>query len=1100
MARPCIAPSALEDFALRGEGDPAISEHLERCDACRALVEDIRANEQFLAGAAPAIVDGLTASAMELSRFKVDGYEIIAEISRGGQGVVCRAVQKATKRPAAIKMLLAGSLASDRQRGRFDREIEIAAALRHPYIVTVFQSGSTADGLRFVAMEYIEGLPLDAHIRERVPEDARSSKARIDRVMRLFSMIAAGVAHAHGAGVIHRDLKPSNILIDDAGAPHIVDFGLARVVEMSSAYSYSREFAGTPAYAAPEQLDPTLGDVGASTDVYALGLMMYSALTGTHPYPLDASLPDLVRHAVSTPPVAPSKLVARLPGDVETIVLKALSKDPLRRYPSAAALGSDIDDYLSGRPISARRDSAMYVLGRLASRHRGAALAAVFMLLTLAGAALGLALLARDLDHERVTALEALSASNIHRARLMAATGEIQQAEQLLWEEAFAAGVDPNATDLSIERSPAARRATWAMMEYYSRIPRVMRVPFGRLPSRVRFDESGSRIEALGADGVLARWESDGRQLEMTQPVWDIDPGYLSRVSASGAGGMMAVSLPSGLRAYDAYTRAWVTPPNPSVTNARMVLLTPDGAHLAVHDASGRVQILDPQTWEVTATLIEPGGANGSMLFSRNGAYMVIEIRGPSGGSIRRWSTADWSEISPPMTASRVPRVAFELPQNPAISNDGRWIAAGLGGNVAFWSADSPDIPVIALAHRASVNGVWFSDDASMAVSASPDGDMFVWELPEARLAVRWRNGDRALCVDIRRDLGKVAVADEGGFVSVYELRPHPWNERFPVPPDGTLALAVSDDGQRIAWGGLKGVITVLDRPTGATIEIQGHDALLTALRFLPGDRGLVSAGLDGAVRIWDPRTGAALRTIDEGLPGLWSVAANSANDRVIATGVEGEIFSWGLGDGASRVDLTEGSARVPMADFSPSGANFVAVSVDGTAALWDTASNRVVHRLLGHTAAVRAAAFSPDGTVVATGSDDRTIRFWDTRTGEPAGVIEGLPRDVFRLVFHPSGRLLFCAGRGPEVMVFDVERKENLATLVAHERSVFAMEITPDGNTIITCGEDGWVAVWDLARLRSYVTGNAPPWRAPNPTSRLSSHASSSGEAAPRR
>jgi WD40 repeat protein len=661
----------------------------------------------------------------------------------------------------------------------------------------------------------------------------------------------------------------------------------------------------------------------------------------------------------------------------------------------------------------------------------------------------------------------------------MAATGELQQAERLLWEEAARAGVQPESADLAVERSSVARRATWALMEYYSRIPRVMRVPLGRLPSRVRFDESGSRVEAIGADGALGRWESDGRRLEATRPVWEIDDRHLSRVSASGAGGLMVVALPSGLRTFDAYTREWLTPPNADVTDVRMAQLTPDGAQVVVHDGAGGVKILDPRTWQVIATLIEPGGANGSMWFSNNGAFLAIEVRDPSGGSVRRWSTNDWSEILPPLTATRVQRVAFELPQNPAISNDGQWIAAGMGGNVAFWDADRPDDPVIALAHRASVNGIWFSDDASMAVTASPDGDIFVWDLPEARQFVRWRNGDRALCVDIRQDLGRVAVADDGGFVSVYELRPHPWNERFPVPPDGTLALAVNDDGGLIAWGGLRGVITVLDRSTGATKEIPAHDGLLTALRFLPGDRGLVSAGLDGAVRLWDVDTGAMLRTIDEGLPGLWSVAANAKNNRVIATGVQGEIFSWELG-GSSREELTGGSARVPMADFSPSGERFVSVCVDGTAALWDTASNRVVHQLLGHTAAVRAAAFSPDGALVATGGDDHTIRFWDARNGNEAGIIEGLPRDVFRLVFHPSGRLLFCAGRGPEVMVFDVERRENLATLVAHERSVFAMEITPDGETIVTCGDDGWVAVWDLKQLRSYVTGNAHAWRAP--------------------
>ncbi len=1104
MARPCITPSALEAFALRGEGDPSVAAHLLRCDTCRALVEEIRANERFLADAAPAIVEGLTASAMELSRFSVDGFEIIAEISRGGQGVVCRAVQKATKRPAAIKMLLAGSLASDRQRARFDREIEIAAALRHPYIVTVFQSGSTADGLRFVAMEYIEGVPLDAHLRSAMPVDTRSTKAQVDRVMRLFSMIAAGVAHAHGAGVIHRDLKPSNILVDDNGAPHIVDFGLARVVEMSTAYSYSREFAGTPAYAAPEQLDRSIGDVGAATDVYAIGLMLYTALTGAHPYPLDGSLPELVRHAVSTPPAPPSRLVGRLPSDVETIVLKSLAKDPERRYPNAAALASDIDDYLSGRPISARRDSAMYVLGRMAARHRGAALAAVFMLVTLAGAAMGLALLARDLDKERVTALEALSASNIHRARLMAATGELKQAEQLLWEEADAAGVDPNAVDLSVEQSPAARRATWAMMEYYSRISRAMRVDFGRVPSRVRFDAEGATLRATGADGATAHWNADGRRLGFHGTVWDIEPKLVATISASGDGSLIAHAGPDGLGVYDAERREWLTGSAPWPSEPRMIVMNPAGSQIAVLDDAHGLHIRDARTLDQVAVLIEPGpecDASGAMSFSTDGDYMVAQHTTPDrGGAVRRWETAGWSEILPPLTPKPSHRVVFESPMNPSISDGGLRVAAGMGNNAAMWDSDRPGDPAMLLAHLASVNGVWFSRDALLAISASPDGDLFVWDLTTNKPLVRWRNGDRAVMLDVRQDLGLVAVADHAGFVSVYELRKHPWHTRYPTPPDGTLALALTPDGSRVAWGGLGGSITVLNRTTGATHTFPAHEGLLTALQFLPGDARLMSAGLDGAVRVWEHETGTLARTIDEGLVGVWSLAIDPGAERLVATCINGEINAWSLASGERTLLRAGGLPRSPMTKFSPAGDLLVSACVDGVATVWDPVRGQVIRELKGHGAAVRAAAFSPDGATLATGSDDHTIRLWDARTGRETGVIRGVPRDVFQLVFHPSGRLIFCAGRGPEVMVLDVERREALASLVAHERLVFAMEITDDGDTLVTCGEDGWVSVWDLARLRSYVQGNSHAWRDPIPELGLSLRASTDEESARRR
>lgn len=414
----CPSVRTLEALALDGTGSDGVRTHAEACDACHAAMLEIRENQAFLGHAAAALADHLVptphptpartpaftlpgAGASSAAASMVPGFELAEEISRGGQGVVYRAVQLATKRPAAVKVLLAGAFATEKQRRRFEREVEVAAMLRHPNVVSVFDSGTLADGSPYVAMELVAGVPLDTFLRGRFGGEARgrthargSKRAStaigpgdIDGVLGLFSLITSGVAHAHERGVIHRDLKPSNILVDAHGTPRVLDFGLARPIQGPPNVSRTLEFAGTPAYAAPEQFAGDQAAIGTTADVYALGVMMYEALTGTHPYPCDGPFAELARHADESEPTPLARLTppVRLPMDVETIVLKCLAKDPARRYRSAGGLTADIHDYLAGRPISARRDSTWYVIRKMASRHRATLLAAA---LALAGIAI----------------------------------------------------------------------------------------------------------------------------------------------------------------------------------------------------------------------------------------------------------------------------------------------------------------------------------------------------------------------------------------------------------------------------------------------------------------------------------------------------------------------------------------------------------------------------------------------------------------------------------------------------------------------------------------------------------------------------------------
>ncbi|MFM1868585.1 MAG: Serine/threonine-protein kinase PknB, partial [Planctomycetota bacterium] len=313
------------------------------------------------------------------------GYRLTRIVQRGVQGTVYEAVESRTDRRVAIKRLPLHD-ATSIESARFARETEALAVLRHPNIVSLLAAPSD-DGARLLVMEWIDGIPLDRWADETWARlGARDATTAI---VVCLEKVASAVASAHARGIMHRDLKPSNVLILPTGEPKVLDFGLAKALTGAAEVTRANGFAGTPAWAAPEQVTGDPRDIDARTDVHGLGLLLYRALAGRTAF--DGTLPILplfeaIKTATPVPPSRERKSVAR---ELDCITLRALEKEPARRYQSAESLARDLARYLSGEPIDAHPPSAWYIARKFVRRHRAVtALAAIAAAAVVGGTAL----------------------------------------------------------------------------------------------------------------------------------------------------------------------------------------------------------------------------------------------------------------------------------------------------------------------------------------------------------------------------------------------------------------------------------------------------------------------------------------------------------------------------------------------------------------------------------------------------------------------------------------------------------------------------------------------------------------------------------------
>lgn len=493
---------ALDIFDRVRSEPPEVRERLldddSMSDELRVYVRDLLAHdsptEQFLGMSVASAAARIAAPLADaLAPRTIGRYRVERELGRGGFGRVYLAEQDRPRRLVAVKVLRAGSSALDARRLLF--EAEALARLDHPAIARVHECGAVADDdpRPYIAMEYVDGVSLDRHA---------AGLPRRERLL-LLEHVCDGLEHAHRRGVLHRDLAAKNILVDRAGRPRIIDFGLASTAARDHAsltMTIAGTLLGTLRSMSPEQLSGNPNAIDTRSDLFSLGTIVFETITGQHPYldePMEVG--PALRAMLEAPARRPSQLDRSLAGDAEAVLLKCVERDPLRRYQSAAELAADLSALRRGRPVAARSYTVAERLFAWSRRHRRAATSAAILAVAAIAAGAGIVNALRREAQANDAAVNALDAVVTHViAPLAPRVGTVEDRERLL------ASIEPDVRRLA-DRSPIDPRVARITGAYFAARGDALvdRLDYpAALPEFTRAVDAYRRAMALGDDSI----------------------------------------------------------------------------------------------------------------------------------------------------------------------------------------------------------------------------------------------------------------------------------------------------------------------------------------------------------------------------------------------------------------------------------------------------------------------------------------------------------------------------------------------------------------------------------------------------------------------
>ncbi len=1035
---------------------------------------------------------------------QLGGYRLLQEIGRGGMGIVYEAEQVALGRHVAVKVLPQQAAAAG-GRERFLRETKATARLHHTNIVPVYEVGEAGDCC-YYAMQYIRGQPLDRVLAElrQLRKLAKSPTERIDpggeatvarsllmgpvppppapqspessatlqltgpsdsthttndsrfyqrSVARVGIQVAEALDHAHRQGIVHRDIKPANLLLDADARVWVTDFGLAKTE--GAALTRDGTLLGTLRYMAPERFR---GWSDPRSDIYSLGLTLFEMLA-LRPAFDAADQAVLIEQIVGQAPRPLRKLDPRISPDLETIVLKAIDKEPSRRYQTAAELASDLQRYLEDRPILARRTGAIERARRWCRRNPVVSgLAAAVVLSALVGIT--------GVMWQWRAAVASAALANRRASQLADKTREAESSARLARSQERQAKAERDKTQAANER------LRWA--NYVAEINLAKQAWDAGGVVRVRELLDRLRPQAAQTDFRDFEWHYLDRLCsqrllftrEFTAPVLQI--------AASPDGERVAVGLQNGwLVVLDAATANVLWGPIRTF-NSRIkgLAFSADSQWLAVA-ATRSVTVYQTETGQYEFSKDAESAAWG-LAFHPEGKLLAA---GLLDGTVQLWSLTTGQDDPPPLPghSGMVRDVAF--------SADGRYLAsASADGRVIVRSTQT------------------FEPLAYSPLAGNKDG---------------------VLSLAFDRDSRLLAAAGVNRQTQVWDLATGQPLFARPVVSAGTIqGVAFSPAGEALATGGGQQTLRLLDPRTGEPLSghctWRAHNSVIQSLAFAGGGR-LVSGGADRQARFWSTAEISESIVIGRG-HSRWSVAASPDGKLLASTLISRHVALWdahtlehfrtleasgaamslafspdsrrlacGYGDGQVFIWDVEGGGSQPLVldpplddqvlslVFSPNGELLATGARERTSRdanmlwLWDARTGRQIREFRGelprsgHTAGVFSVAFSPDGARLISGSGDRSVRLWDVATGrELAPLRDQHVADVRCVAYSPDGNQIADASSDGTVNVRDALTGKQVLTLAGHTGPVHCVAYSQNSRRIATCSVDRTVKLWD--------------------------------------
>jgi WD40 repeat protein len=908
---------------------------------------------------------------------------------------------------------------------------------------------------RYFVMEYVKGMAITKYCDRH--------KLSVEKRLRLFLRVCEAVHHAHQKGIIHRDIKPSNILVsvqDDRPVPKIIDFGIAKAVAQpltkQTLFTRQGQLLGTPEYMSPEQADMGNEDTDTRADIYSLGVVLYELLTGVLPFEHEVlekvGFAELQRILQEEEPPRPSlrftalgeeakkiaerrhtqvvALARRLHRELEWIPLKAMRKDRSRRYRSASELADDIQNYLSGAPLIAGPETAIYRVKKFVRKHAGSVatvlLVAVALILGFVVSTTMYFRAERALQNEAVARTRAEEAEKVAEKRAEEYRRSLYSNRIALANVAYR---DRNIRRLreSLDACPEDLRAwEWQRLDYVSDQAVMTLLGHEDKVRSVAFSPDGRRIFSTGRDHKIKLWDAE-----------------------SGTELMTLAAHNHGRAAF-----------------------SPDGERIVSGSKDNTIKVWDAATGAEVMTLHGHKDIVGCVALNSDGKRV---LSGSWDKTIKVWNTVTGAEL---MTL----RGHTEKIASVAFSPDGtRFISSSYDKTISVWDGDTGNQIMVLKGHEGVVGPISISPDGKRIVSGSEDKTSKVWDMVTGSELMTLRGHDRGvLSVAFSPDGSQLVTA--GQTINLWDAANGTQLTSFVGHQDMISDVAFSPDGKRIVSGSKDNTIKVWEPGVDhkAPLKLEGRHK---GMAFSPDGNRIVTGGEN--ITIWDAATGDQVMRINHA-GGCTSFSPDgkriiSTDGRTDANGIK----VWDAITGKELLTLSGHDGTINgtiwSMSYSPDGTRIVSGGEDKTVRIWNASTGAEVMTLRGHgdwpelpsCSPVSSVVFSPDGKLIASGSYDRTIKIWNAKTGAEVRTLEH-SHLVSGATFSPNGSQIVST-HGRSIRVWDATTGSELLTLEGHDKEVITVAFSPDGKRILSGSKDETIKIWDAATGLEVTTLSMP-------------------------